>query len=223
MAVTSAIAALLLAMPRPSAAAVICQQDCTGGTCAQASCGKAPSGGFSHCAGGLLAWDGAVYSSWCLAWGQPLAPSRLPIQAVDPATGAAPNAAIPQPEAMTAAVRSANPWVATLLAALQETRWASGPVQGLVHDSHVDTTMTTNHSAAIHFAGQAQRTAAGGLQIDIRVAGDAEQLSHLARQAAASSPAAVAPREIHGSVTADGLHGTLQVNAADGRQQTIQW
>lgn len=36
-----AAVAVLLAMSRPAAAAVICQQECASGTCAQASCGKA--------------------------------------------------------------------------------------------------------------------------------------------------------------------------------------
>jgi hypothetical protein len=41
-----AAVALLLAMSRPAAAAVICQQECASGTCAQASCGKAAFDGL---------------------------------------------------------------------------------------------------------------------------------------------------------------------------------
>jgi hypothetical protein len=125
---------------------------------------------------------------------------------------------------MMAAARSANPWVATLLAALQDgTRWAEGPVQGLLHDSEVDATRRTDHSVALPFAGQATRTLSGALQIDIRVSGDFSRLPHLERQAPAGAPPTIPANEIHGSVTAGGMHGALLVSAADGRSQTIQW
>jgi len=176
--VAVAAVALLLPMSRPAAAAVLCQQECASGACAQVSCGRAASGGFSHCTGGLLSWNDGAYTSWCLAWGQPLASSGLPGSTAEVGTSALADDAISHPEAMTAAVRAANPWVAALLAALHDARWANGPTQGLLHESYVDATMTTRHSAA---------------------------------------------RDVHGSLTAGGRHGTLLVSATDGRQQAIQW
>jgi len=227
---TVILAGLLLAAAgdRAFAAGSICRQDCRNGPCAQTFCEKAgPTGGYCRCSGGSQSWGGTTYSSWCAAWGQPLS-SCVPAAPVLDAGGNAvsqPAAQITRPEVMAAALRAANPWVATLVGALQDgTRWMDGPAQGLVHDSYFDAaTAVLSHTAALSFTGQVTSNGLGTAQIDVLVAGDVVQLSRLKHYVDAAAPAAIPPRQVHGAVTAGGLHGSLQVTADDGRTQAIQW
>jgi hypothetical protein len=210
-------------------AGVICRQECTNGSCAQARCDKAvATDGYSRCAGGSQPLGGPMYSCWCAAWGKPLASSQALIAAARDGgadTTSQPAVEISQPEAMDAAMHTSNPWVATLIGALHDGKhWAEGPVEGLVHDSHLDpATAALSHSAALRFSGQVTSNGLGAVQIDLLVEGDVAQLSRLERHVDAASPGVISPRKINGTVTAGGLHGSLQVTAADGRQQAIQW
>jgi hypothetical protein len=213
----------------PVRAGVLCRQDCKDGPCAQAGCDLAGSGsGYSRCAGGAESWDGQTYSSWCAAWGEPPAASLAPaaVQEGGESAIAGPLATgISQSAAMTAALRAADPWVATLITALRDgTHWVDGRAHGLLHDSYFDAARgSLIHTAALAFEARATSTVLGEMQIDILVSGDLGQLSHIKRQVASTMPAAIPPREIHGQVTAGGLHGSLLVLGADTRQQTIRW
>jgi hypothetical protein len=212
---------------RAFAAGAVCKQDCKKGPCAQVLCAKAgPAGGYCRCGGGALSWDGTTYSAWCAAWGQ--LSSCVPVTPVlDPAGHPIdqPAAQITQPSTMADALRAANPWVATLVSALQDgTRWVDAPAQGLLHDSSFDTKPgALSHATALPFTGQVTTGGLGTAQIDIVVSGDLGQLSRLKHLADAVAPGAIPPREVHGTVSAGGLHGALLVTGNGGKTQAIQW
>jgi len=127
---------------------------------------------------------------------------------------------------MAAALAGQNPFVAGLVAAMQDGRgnFASGRVQGLVHDIHHDAeTGALSEGTAVPFAGQATPAQAGSVQIDIAVEGDVRQLAWLAGYCAAAVPAAIAPTSVHGQVAGGGLHGNLLVLGSAGQSQTVQW
>lgn len=123
------------------------------------------------------------------------------------------------------ALRRQNPYVATLVSALQDvSNWADGPVEGMIHDSYYDpASFTLTHTAALAFVGHVAAGGFGTVQIDVTVIGDIMQLTRLQAYADSATPAAVPPRSVHGTVTDGGLHGSLQVIALDGRSETIQW
>jgi hypothetical protein len=223
------LAGLLLAGggERAFAAGSICRQDCGKGRCAQVLCQNAgPAGGYARCAGGSQPWAGGpVYSSWCVAWGRSYAAAAAPVAEAGGHGVSQPAVAITQPEVMAAALRAANPWVATLVGALQDgTRWLDGPAQGLLHDSYVDeVTAALSHTAAQPFTARVTSNGLGAAQIDILVTGDVARLSRLQHYVDGAAPAAILPRQIHGAVTAGGLHGLLHATGADGRTQVIEW
>ncbi|MBV8203205.1 MAG: hypothetical protein JOZ15_21535 [Acidobacteria bacterium] len=126
---------------------------------------------------------------------------------------------------MTAALAALNPYVATLLQAMQGGgAWTAGPLQGLFHDSHYDATASRlSHTAALAFRGQVTMTGAGEAQIDVTLTGDLTQLTWLQQYSAALATGVVAPQTIHGTVGAGGLHGSLLVVGIGGQSQAIQW
>ena len=225
-----AVAALLLAAAGGPvfAAGMVCGQECKNGSCAQTLCASAGSaGGYRHCSGGSQSWGGATHSCWCASWGQALA-AGVPATPTGDGAGSVVSqvpAQITQPAVLAATLRAANPWVATLVSALEDgPRWVDAPARGLIHDSYFDAAAATlSHTPAVPFTGQVTSDGLGTAKIDIVVTGEITRLSRLVEHAAATSPAAIPPQQVHGSVSAGGLHGSLQVTAADGRTQTIQW
>jgi len=123
------------------------------------------------------------------------------------------------------ALRSRNPYVATLVRAVQDlSNWAEGPVEGLIHDSYYDDSQgVLTHTATLPFAGRVVTNGLGTAQINVTVNGDMTRLAHLKSYSDSATPSAVPPRLVQGTVTDGGLHGSLQVVAADGRSETLQW
>ncbi|HXN58059.1 MAG TPA: hypothetical protein VN912_05685, partial [Candidatus Angelobacter sp.] len=172
-------------------------------------------------------WSDATSSVWCAASGQPLTACVPPTPVAD-ANGnpvSQPPPQLTNPDAMAAALAASNPYVATLVAALESgTQWVQSPVQGLIHDSSYDPTLTqVTFTAALPFAAQVTTDNLGGAQLSITVTGDITQLVNLQQYASSTTPAAVPPQSVQGSITSGGLHGSLQVTAASGAIQAIQW
>jgi hypothetical protein len=132
---------------------------------------------------------------------------------------------VPNAAAMAAALAAQNPYVATLVQALQSGgAWAGGPVQGLFHDSYYDVTASKlSHTPALTFVGRVMATETGVVQVDVTLTGDITQLAWLGQYSAALATGVVAPQTIHGTVSAGGLHGTLLVTGSGGQSQSIQW
>jgi hypothetical protein len=216
---------LLAAASRPaSAGGLVCRQDCAKGPCSQVKCEPSrpgPGGSFCRCAAAAEVWGGTTYAAWCSAWGH--APDPTCVQPVGNAAPLPPQ--LPNAGAMLLALRGRNPYVATLVSALQDgPRWIEGPVEGLVHDILYDESRSVlDHNAALRFTGQAITGGLDSAQIEIAVTGDIRQLSHLKGHSDAATPSALPPRLVRGTVTAGGSHGSLQVTALDGRTETIQW
>jgi hypothetical protein len=61
------------------------------------------------------------------------------------------------------------------------------------------------------------------VQIDIVVTGNLGQMSRLKHVADGLAPGAIPPREVHGTVSAGGMHGALVVSGNGGKTQAIQW
>ena len=206
---------------RVDAAGIACRQDCSSGACRQAGCDKAPGNGFCQCGSGALLFGSSTFGSWCVSW-EALHPSCTP--PADPAgRTAAPQ--LPNAAAMVAAAQGSNPYLALLLRALQDGQnWATGPVQGLLHDSRYDDTSgVLAHSNALPFTGVVLPAGTDAVQIDLAVGGDVRQLSWLQQYAASTTPAAVPPLLVHGTVTGGGSHGSLLVTGMEGSSQTVQW
>jgi len=212
------------------AAGLACRQDCSQGSCSQATCDKVKAGqpnGFCRCSSASETWDGTTYSSWCGAWGQPQ-PACAPQAAVRDERGR-PLAQAPvqleNAQALAQALRSRNPYVATLVSAVQNlSNWAEGPVEGLIHDSYYDTAHgVLTHSVALPFTGRVVTSGLGTARIEITVKGDMRQLAHLKAYCDSATPSSVPPQLVQGTVTDGGLHGSLQVIAPDGRSETLQW
>jgi hypothetical protein len=216
---------LLAAASRPaSAGGLVCRQDCAKGACPQVKCERARPGvpgSFCRCQAGAELWGSTTYAAWCSAWGH--APEPTCIQPVGNAAPPAPQ--LPNADAMAKALRGSNPYVATLVTALQDgQRWIEGPIEGLIHDSLYDEPRSAlAHDAVLRFTGQAVTGGLDSAQIDITVTGDLRQLGHLKQHADAATPLALPPQLVHGTVTAGGSHGSLQVTALDGRTEVIQW
>lgn len=214
------------------AAGFACQQDCSTGPCTQAACVKVaagPTSGWCRCASASESWDDATFSAWCVAWEQPQ-PVCSPQdgEAVQDEEGRSlPQAPVdlPNAEVLVETLSLQNPYVATLVSALQNgSNWVEGSVQGLIHDSYYDPSLfTLTHSAALTFVGTVTMGAVDVAQIDITVSGDIKQLPRLKTYADSAAPSATPPRSIQGTVTDGGLHGSLQVIGFDETSETIQW
>jgi hypothetical protein len=213
-----------------SAAGVACNQDCRKKPCAQTLCQQVKpgaAGGFCNCSGAAESWDGTTSSAWCSAWGQPLSacPPSIPLTGPDGGPTVELPVQLANADVLVRTLRSRNPYVATLLNALRDgARWMDGPVQGLIHDSWFDSSrQRRSHSTAIAFTGQVAVAGVDAAQVDITVSGDIEKLDHLKQYSHSATPTAVPPRQIHGTVSAGGAHGSFLVTAADGRSEVIQW
>jgi hypothetical protein len=212
------------------AAGLACRQDCSKGSCSQVTCDKVKPGqpnGFCRCSSASETLDGKTYSSWCSAWGQPqpACASQEPARDGEGSPLLETSVQLANVQEMAQALRSRNPYVATLVRAIQDlSRWAQGPVEGLLHDSYYDDSQgVLTHTAALSFAGSVVTSGLGTAQIDITVSGDMTQLSHLKSYSDSATPSAIPPRLVQGTVTDGGLHGSLQVLAPDGRSETLQW
>jgi hypothetical protein len=206
--------------PPAHANGLACEQDCSSGACLQAACGQPASGsGFCDCSSGALPWGGDTFAAYCRGWGQPGPGCAQQVPAGDGSASQLANT-----DAMSAAVAGQNPYVATLLLAMQgRNGWAGGPVQGLFHDSHYDATAgRLSHTTALAFVGTVTMTG-GVAQIDVTVTGDLTRLGWLKQYSDALATGAVLPQSIHGTVSAGGLHGSLLAAGAGGQSQTIQW
>jgi len=126
---------------------------------------------------------------------------------------------------MMAAAQAGNPYLVILLRALQDGQsWATGPVRGYIHDSQYDeSTGVLSHTTALPFTGAVILGGTDAVQIDLAVAGDIRQLARLHQFVASTAPAAVPPLLVHGTITSDGLHGSLQITGLTGSSQTVQW
>lgn len=223
---------LLATASRPaSAAGLVCRQDCSKGPCAQTECALVKPGapsGFCRCNGAAEVWGDTIYAAWCSAWGRPPEPACAPLTPGVDANGrplAQPPAQLANAAAMALVLRGRNPYVATLVRAMQDgSRWLEGPVEGLVHDSFYDASRSDlSHTPVLRFTGRVDTAVLDIAQVDITVSGDIKGLTHLKHHADAATPSAVPPQFVHGTVTAGGAHGSLQVIALDGRSETIQW
>ncbi|HVR07027.1 MAG TPA: hypothetical protein VMW75_03200 [Thermoanaerobaculia bacterium] len=205
-----------------------CQQDCSSGACLQAECAAPSDGdGFCQCVSGAAPLGADLYAAYCRAWGPPQPGCRQALPPGQAASAPTPAATqLPNASAMAAALSGQNPFVAGLVAAMQDGRgnFANARVQGLVHDIHHDAdTGALSEGTAVPFTGQATPTQAGSVQIDIVVQGDVRQLAWLAGYCATAVPAAIAPTSVHGQVAGGGLHGNLLVLGSAGQSQTVQW
>jgi hypothetical protein len=214
------------------AAGFACRQDCSNGPCTQTACERieaGQTGGWCRCTSASEAWDDTTFSAWCVAWEQPQpACSPQDGEAVQDEEGRSlPQAPVdlPNAEVLAETLSLRNPYVATLVSALQDgSNWVEGSVQGLIHDSYYDPSLfTLTHTAALAFVGNVTMGGIDAAQIDITVSGDIKQLARLKTYADSAAPSAMPPRSIQGTVTDGGLHGSLQVIAFDGRSETIQW
>lgn len=220
-------AALLFLAPQyPSlAAGLACRQDCGTGVCQQVGCDRgAPGNGTCQCGSGAVPLGATTFGSWCLAWESihsPCTAPAAPAGAASPATGAS----LTNAAAMTGAVQGSNPYLAILLRAVQDGQnWATGPVRGFIHDSQYDeTTGVLSHTVALPFTGAIIPGGTDAVQIDLAVAGDVRQLAGLQQYVATTTPAAVPPLLVHGTITSGGLHGSLLVTGVTGSSQTVQW
>ena len=212
------------------AAGLACRQDCSKGSCSQVTCDKVKAGqpnGFCRCRSASETLDGKTYSSWCGAWGQPqpACASQEPARDGQGRPQAEASVQLENAQKLAQALRSRNPYVATLVRAVQDlSNWAEGPVEGLIHDSYYDDSQgVLTHTATLPFAGRVVTNGLGTAQINVTVNGDMTRLAHLKSYSDSATPSAVPPRLVQGTVTDGGLHGSLQVVAADGRSETLQW
>lgn len=214
---TVAILGSLAAASTAQAAGLACQQDCSSGACLQSACAPSAAGTSCDCRSGALPWGDATFAAYCRAAGS------SGVSCLPPA--ASPASPLANAEAMMTALSGLNPWVATLLQAMQGTNgWATGPVQGLIHDSHYDaTTGTLTQGAALAFTGSVTTTNTGAVQVDLTLNGDATQLTWLKHYSDALASGAIPPQAIHGTVSGGGLHGALQITGAGGQSQAVQW
>lgn len=160
----SLVIGLLAAVPA-YAAGLICAQTCGAEGCEQATCVAASQeAGYCTCRAGALPWGEGGYAAWCRASGKPAPACPVPQPAEDNAGRPIdpPPAQVLAPDDLTAVLAVRNPFVAALLAAMQDDgQWASGPVEGLVHPSRLDeATGAVAHGRAFHFSGQ---VVAGGI------------------------------------------------------------
>jgi hypothetical protein len=220
----------ILASLPARATGLICKQDCVKGSCAQATCERVKAGqpdGFCNCVSASETLDGSTYSSWCSAWGQPQPACASQEPARDAEGNPLPETSVQleNSQELAQALGSRNPYVAALVRALEDlSNWADGPVAGFVHDSYYDESQgSLTHTAALSFAGSVVMNGLGAAQIDITVGGDMTGLSHLKSYSDVATPSAIPPQHVQGTVTDGGLHGSLQVAAADGRSETLQW
>ena len=205
-----------------------CEQDCTSGACVQAECAAPAAGnGFCECVSGAVPLGADLYTASCRAWGTPRPGCRQALPPGQPsASTTSPTLQLPNASTMAAALSSQNPFVAGLIAAMQDGQgsFTTAPVQGLVHDIHHDSeTGALSEGVAIPFTGQATPTQAGSVQVNIVVQGDVSQLAWLAAYCANAVPAAIAPTSVHGEVAGGGMHGNLSVLGSAGQSQTVQW
>jgi hypothetical protein len=208
-------------------AGVSCQQACVSGACDQAVCAWISAGGACSCiSGAVRLGSGVDFAAYCGAWGAPGAACKstlvlAPGMAANPgqATSAAPSSI-----SMVTTLRSQNPYVAALMQALQQQGgWEIGSVQGLIHGAHYDTTTAkTSYDVGVPYAANVSAVS-GAVTVNIVVQGDLTQLTRLQQYCATSAPNAVAPASVAGTIAQGGLHGSLQVTAASGTSQAIQW
>jgi hypothetical protein len=127
--------------------------------------------------------------------------------------------------AMMAAAQAGNPYLVILLKALQDGQdWAAGPVHGFIHDSQYDeTTGVLSHTTALAFTGAIIPGGTDAVQVDLAVSGDIRQLARLQQYVAATTPSAVPPLLVHGTITSGGLHGSVLITGVTGSSQTVQW
>jgi len=127
--------------------------------------------------------------------------------------------------AMMQALESRNPYVATLIDALQQSgSWVAGTVQGLIHDSQYDEISgDLSNGTAVPFTGGVTTGGLDSAQVQITVNGDLRQLTGLKQYVDSMAGAPVPPASVHGTVTDGGLHGSLLVVGLDGASETIQW
>jgi hypothetical protein len=220
-------AALLLGMGLFSFAAgevegagLACLQSCSGSACSQVFCGPATGSGFCECMSGALPWAATgTFAAYCTT-STPLSTNNC---APPSPPGVSPSTKLPNATVMNLALMNQNPFVAALVRALQrDAGWVTGPVEGVIHDSQYDSaTARTSHEPAIAFAGQVTQIGSDSSQLDIVVAGDISQLRWMKRYS--DSFGAEPPRSIHGTVSGGGTHGSLQVLAATGAAQILQW
>jgi hypothetical protein len=171
---------LLVAVTHTSRAqGLSCEQDCSSGSCAQVDCGPATGNGYCECGSGALPWGEDVYLAYCRAWGKPQADCghATPVQPASTVSTPVPPAQLANAPAMEKALASQNPYVAGLLQAMRDgDGWAVGPVHGLIHDAHNDSSTGLSYGPALAFVGQATATGPDAAQIDITLSGDPAQL-----------------------------------------------
>jgi hypothetical protein len=203
-------------------AGLACLQACSGGLCSQAFCGPVASGGSCECFSGAAPWGtGGAYAAYCGAWGKPAPGCSSPAAGISVAPP--PSLVLSNAAAMRTALASQNPYLATLVRAIQKDGgWVAGEVQGLIHDAHQDpATSTTIQEPAVAFVGQVTPSGGDVVEVDITVQGDISQLVWL--KGYCNAMGAVPPTSVHGTVSAGGSHGSLQVVALGGGSQSVQW
>lgn len=204
---------------------VACEQICGEKGCSQTTCGEAvSSAGFCLCQSAALPWAGVTYSSWCRVSGPAKTSARCPADTSGRQLSPNP-AGLSSGFEMAKALAGRNPYVATLIDALQQSGgWVAGPVQGLIHDSHYDeSTGELSHGTAVPFSGSVTTGGLDAAQIQLTVDGDLRQLAHLRLYVDSILGAAVPPSSVRGTVTERGLHGSLLVVGLDGLSEAIQW